>query len=408
MTNAIKLLYEVKTKLDEEKKLKQRTGEDFNLLEITEINTSERAVCKILYELLSPYGRHHQGTFFLKLFFEYVLQQPYDEQDNSIEIYSEYTITNGKRIDLVIKSNTFFIPIEAKIYAADQDWQCFDYYNEAKNFYDAHPNTQYLPCVYYLTLYGSTPSPNSANGLESSDDISSAAPIKRISFSNHILNWLKACLADLTLMQIGPIRENIIQLIRAIEHITNTPNNSLLNQIIKTLQSTPENYRSILLIKQAVFEAKKQIVSNIFNAIEEQAKNKANLTKIAGQNDYSQETNNFPGISFLCKTASELHKESDLHVRIEYDFKSFYIGYVSYNQDPNAPFDWTPDECSTILNTTFTRWYNFIHWEYLPIKNNQIMLNDYLFADLLDQTTLMTFADLCVQKISEFIKKVQL
>lgn len=207
-------------------------------------------------------------------------------------------------------------------------------------------------------------------------------------------------------MQIAPIRENILQLIRAIEHITNTPDNNLQQQTIKILQANPENYKSALLIRQAVFETKKQIVSDIFTAIEKQAKIKANLTKIDNEHEHSPKTNTFLGISFLCKTASELHKKYDLHVRIEYNLKSFYIGYV-YNRTPDAHFDWTSDECKTILNTTLTRWNNFIHWEYLPIKNNKILLDDYLFADLLDQTVFMAFIDQCVKKISDLIKAVR-
>lgn len=45
-------------------------------------------------------------------------------------VTAEYAIDDERRIDIEIGS--YFLPIEVKIYAADQKSQCFDYYQYAK------------------------------------------------------------------------------------------------------------------------------------------------------------------------------------------------------------------------------------------------------------------------------------
>lgn len=50
------------------------------------------------------------------------------------DVIKEYVIDNDHRIDIVIQNVRFFIPIEVKIYAGEQEGQCYDYYEYAKNF----------------------------------------------------------------------------------------------------------------------------------------------------------------------------------------------------------------------------------------------------------------------------------
>lgn len=47
-------------------------------------------------------------------------------------VTAEYAIDDERRIDIVIEIGSYFLPIEVKIYAADQKSQCFDYYQYAK------------------------------------------------------------------------------------------------------------------------------------------------------------------------------------------------------------------------------------------------------------------------------------
>ena len=62
-------------------------------------------------------------------------------------IIKEYVIDKERRIDLVIQNVDFFIPMEVKIYAGEQEGQCFAYFAKAKN-----------SKLVYLTRFGDQPS----------------------------------------------------------------------------------------------------------------------------------------------------------------------------------------------------------------------------------------------------------
>lgn len=113
--------------------LNERTGGFFNVFEIANVAHDEVTVCRMIYELLSPRGSHCQGTLYLKLFLEGVLQIQVDDTElETVTVYREYVIDEKRRIDLVIETANHFIPIEMKIYAGEQQAQCWDYYNFTK------------------------------------------------------------------------------------------------------------------------------------------------------------------------------------------------------------------------------------------------------------------------------------
>ena len=63
------------------------------------------------------------------------------------KVHKELAIDNDRRIDIVIENTCFFIPIEVKIYAGEQEGQCYDYFQNAKNSQ-----------IVYLTRFGDIPS----------------------------------------------------------------------------------------------------------------------------------------------------------------------------------------------------------------------------------------------------------
>lgn len=75
------------------------------------------------------------GILFLKTFLEEVLQEKRmpDSLLTHTVIIKEYVIDKERRIDLVIQNVDFFIPMEVKIYAGEQEGQCFAYFAKAKN-----------------------------------------------------------------------------------------------------------------------------------------------------------------------------------------------------------------------------------------------------------------------------------
>ena len=170
MNENIKLLIEKSTKLTQERneKIKEKLL-TFNIFDICGISYDEVKVCRFLFELLNPKGRHLQGIKYLKLFFKEVLKYKVlptdDELRNAIVMREEY-ITNERRIDISILLNMnnirYYIPVEVKIYAGDQEDQCYDYYQHSLKM---NENDTEKSFVYYLTPYGKYPSLYSTKNL---------------------------------------------------------------------------------------------------------------------------------------------------------------------------------------------------------------------------------------------------
>ena len=101
-----------------------------SLLKIFGLETDERKICRLLYELLLPSGSHGTGNIMLKLFCRDVLSSidMHDYELDSAEVFREYETYNGRYIDLVIRTKGRLIPIEVKIFAKDLSNQCRDYY----------------------------------------------------------------------------------------------------------------------------------------------------------------------------------------------------------------------------------------------------------------------------------------
>ena len=125
---------------------------DYNVFHILGISAKEVIMCRFLADLLNPEGQHGCGISFLKSFMHDVLNE-YSMSDILLartEVATEYVLDHERRIDIVIQNSRFFIPIEVKIYAGEQEGQCYDYYQYAKN-----------SRLVYLTRFGNAP-PNTA------------------------------------------------------------------------------------------------------------------------------------------------------------------------------------------------------------------------------------------------------
>ncbi len=122
---------------------------EYNIFDVLDIKAKEVVMCRFLADLLSPEGQHGCGILFLKSFLQEILKEYCisDELLAHTDIFREYVIDNDRRIDIVIKNIDFFVPIEVKIYAGEQEGQCYDYFEYAKD----------APII-YLTRFGDVPS----------------------------------------------------------------------------------------------------------------------------------------------------------------------------------------------------------------------------------------------------------
>ena len=266
-----KLLAEVSAISKKYALINQKTGAYFNIFDILEKSSDEIAICRLLFELLNPNGSHYQGDAFLRLFVDKVLRLNFNEQDYKTAYVFKEHIAGGRRIDLFIETVNYKIPIEVKIYAGDQNGQCFDYYKQAK---DAD--------VYYLTLHGSLPSEASTDGLtpeKVNDDIIGYKGISLISFENDIVNWLNCCLALPETIKIAPIREILFQFKDTLNNLTGNTGDDAEMEIVKTIISSAENMQSALDIAGAISETKTAVMLNLFREFKR-------LFKSAGHTTY--------------------------------------------------------------------------------------------------------------------------
>ena len=273
--------------------INQKTGAYFNIFDIIEKSSDEVVICKFLHELLNPNGSHYQGDVFLRLFAAEVLQIDFTEQDyKSARVFKEHTL-NGRRIDLFIETINYRIPIEVKIYAGDQDRQCFDYYKQAKN-----------ANVYYLTLYGSLPSEASADGLtpeKANGEITGYKEVSLISFGVEIINWLNRCLALPDIIKIAPIREILLQFKDVICISTGQTEGGAKMDIIKAILLSSETMNSALDIEKALPEAKSAVTKNLLGELKRRFELNGNT--VLGYNErsiddyYISRNMTYPGFS---------------------------------------------------------------------------------------------------------------
>ena len=120
---------------------------DYNIFSVLQIQSKEVLICRMMADLLNPRGQHGAGEEYLKIFLRDCLGM--EKMDTKLAdqaiVTAEYAIDDERRIDIVIEIGSYFLPIEVKIYAADQKSQCFDYYQYAKR-------RDVQAKVYYLTL----------------------------------------------------------------------------------------------------------------------------------------------------------------------------------------------------------------------------------------------------------------
>ncbi|MGN7203818.1 PD-(D/E)XK nuclease family protein [Pedobacter sp. SAFR-022] len=164
-------------------------GDNFNILNCLTRHHLEELHSRVLFYLLDPNGNYNCSILFLSLFIKMILKEagetqrfPSDEKFLSrSRIFRELSIDNQDdiygRIDLFIETPEYFIAIENKIGAREQDRQLERYsrYCSAKK-----------KCFFivYLTPFGTES--KQSRGLH----------YLKISYEHHILEWLNTCIAS--------------------------------------------------------------------------------------------------------------------------------------------------------------------------------------------------------------------
>ena len=215
---------------------RNRKGENYNLFSILSIERYELKHSALIANLLDPKGSHGCGDAFLRAFFEIALKErAYPFKDCTLpDSYTEYYTgpivgDTGGRIDILVKSSSYGLIIENKIYAGDQDKQLTRYDNYGKETFGADG---YL--LVYLTLYGYDASKEST-ATKSTEEVG----YLRLSYAEDILRWLEQCvrLADNKPL----VRESLNQYIQTIKQLTyQDMNQENIQKIIDLAVDYPE------------------------------------------------------------------------------------------------------------------------------------------------------------------------
>ncbi len=401
--NVDKLLAEVKLITEAYDNENRDKGLEFNVFEILSVSSDEVRICRVLYELLNPRGSHGKGNLYLRYFVESVLNIANFEYKNVV-VHREYLLSTNRRIDIVIENGTHFIPIEVKIYAEDQERQCYDYYRASKS-----------SNVYYLTLFGATPSEYSAKGLTKSG--TGYKEVSEISFEKDVLEWLNKCLCSDETKRCVNVTVVIEQLIEVIKKLTNQTKKEKYMDIQKLLNSSGENIQSAFAIEKSLKDCKIEMLNKVFSALEEKltAKGfkKLDLWDYKGDrvNKFYDVSAKRPGISYLVK--ENIKEDVDLVFRVEI-YERIYCGFCTpYKKERNGKQIVDVKELISV-RPTFEDWW--IYSEYLPTNSAENTINfrypsvennEEAYLSLYDDVKFELFINECLASIEDVLKFVK-
>jgi len=250
------LIQQVRVINEKHETIKSINGENFNIFSILKIERKEvNTHSYFIYDLLNPKGSHNQEDKFLRIFLKQIFlkqileKEDYENIGSTIEakVEREKIIEGNRRIDFTIETSNFFIAIEMKIDARDQDNQLYDYYQ-----YLERQNKEKSNKLFYLTLDGKEADEKSTNNLEVNKDYF------LISFQYDIYNWIEACIEKVA--TIPTIREGLVHYRNLIRKLTNQMGDEMDKDIIKIIE-TPEDIKAMYIIysEYANILAKKEV-----------------------------------------------------------------------------------------------------------------------------------------------------
>lgn len=396
-----------------------KTGLNFNIFSITGMQSDEVKICRVITELLNPKGCHYQKHKYLKLFINNVLKMNIEECEyNNIEVFNEYVIDDNRRIDIVIKSDKYFIPIEVKIYAGDQDRQCDDYYKYAKKM------SKEKVKVVYLTLDGHIPSKESAGELtpiKEDGKVTAYEEIKIISFKNEILSWIESCICDIDTIKLAPVREVLIQFQGIIRKLTNVMERDELMETVNEIMMSKESIEAACRVASSIKTAKEKMMEKVFNDIKERMEEVCTKYPIKEENEfnyyvysdkikeyYNKKESSYPGINYVC-TNIKLKNNLQLWFRIEAD-DILICGFCLFDTKKKDQFDkWTDENyneiksCINNIGKNNDNWW--VDWIRLPNDDDAPNFkNEYDdFLNLFDKDYYDKFIDNCMERINDML-----
>ena len=358
---------------------------NFNIFHTLNISDKEVMMCRVLYEFLNAKGSHGKGSMYLEDFLKNVLDfdDITSEELLKTKVYREYVIKGtDRRIDIYIDTPYRAVPIEVKIYAKEQERQCLDYYEFAKEA-NAKKKCRRKWNLAYLTLYGGMPSEYSTGG-----DIACIKRIKKISWCGNILKWLEN-IRD-SQKENANVWEIVSQYMDEVRNLTGQRKGLVYNKMMDDgLLTGRENMKAAQVISESFAVRKTALIEDLFEKIRKKAEKEVFSdgefmdpwdNKGLIRNYYQFQKSTYPALNYSVKSFSVQGDDAEyqLWLRFEIDWRP-YVGLSivkRYLNDGKIEYMGEFDEAEIyeegerfILpeeNKVFHRSGWYVDWFYLP------------------------------------------
>ena len=393
----------VKLISDETIERRKKSGSEFNIFKVLNLENKEVPIVRFLLELLNPNGCHYQGDYFLKSFIRNALsigeEKIGDDELIKAKVRREVSTIDNKRIDLTIETKSTYIGIEIKVYSHEHDHQ-LQFYSKELTRSSRH---SYL---YYLTPFGEESEELDKNKYES------------MSFKDDIIPWLieaKNGLDD-TLIR---LKLNLDQYICVLKNICGIETEETTMKVKDYILESEENVKCVKTLINALPKAQTQIMLNFFNGLKEELIDHSIEfdKKIFSCNEedikkyYESQKRVWPSINikFLDRQKDKINH--DIYLRLEVDFRLF-IGFIvsdTGEKDVKIIDKKTKELFSQVFDDMKVGGENnwWLVWKYIMIENEWVdfkSFNDNVIK-LANKNNLTQLIKICVETIETLLKE---
>ena len=393
----------VKLISDETIERRKKSGSEFNIFKVLNLENKEVPIVRFLLELLNPNGCHYQGDYFLKSFIRNALsideEKIRDDEFIKAKVRREVSTIDNKRIDLTIETKSTYIGIEIKVYSHEHDHQLQFYSKELTR-------TSKHSYLYYLTPFGEESLELDKNKYES------------ISFKDDIIPWLveaKNGLDD-TLIR---LKLNLDQYICVLKNICGIETEETTMKVKDYILESEENVKCVKTLINALPKAQTQIMLNFFNGLKEELIDHSIEfdKKIFSCNEedikkyYESQKRVWPSINikFLDRQKDKINH--DIYLRLEVDFRLF-IGFIvsdTGEKDVKIIDKKTKELFSQVFDDMKVGGENnwWLVWKYIMIGNEWVdfkSFNDNVIK-LANKNNLTQLIKICVETIETLLKE---
>ena len=393
----------VKLISDETIERRKKSGSEFNIFKVLNLENKEVPIVRFLLELLNPNGCHYQGDYFLKSFIRNALSIDEEKiRDNELikaKVRREVSTLDNKRIDLTIETKSTYIGIEIKVYSHEHDHQ-LQFYSKELTRSSKH---SYL---YYLTPFGEESEELDKNKYES------------ISFKDDIIPWLIEAKnrLDGTLIL---LKLNLDQYICVLKNICGIETEETTMKVKDYILESEDNLKCVKTLINALPKAQTQIMLNFFNGLKEELIDHSIEfdKKIFSCNEeeikkyYESQKRVWPSINikFLDRQKDKINH--DIYLRLEVDYRLFIGFIVSDTGEKDVKI--IDKKTKELFNQVFddmkvggeNNWW--LVWKYIMIENEWVdfkSFNDNVIK-LANKNNLTQLIKICVETIETLLKK---